>query len=413
MTPVQPATVDTTNQVPTRKLTWVDFARVYALRGWPVFPVHIAVRGGCSCGKPACTNKGKHPQTAHSFYDATTDEDVIRTWGEVDYPRANIGIRTGKESGLVVLDIDPDKGGEESLRQLEEQYESLPETVTVVSGGGGRHLYFQHPGGLVPTTTGKLGSGLDMRGDGDYIVAPPSWHVSIQRYRWALDKNPEQVQLAPLPAWLLDLLQGSRGQEEEGSPKERTSLAAQVIPEGHRNTYLTSLAGTLWRKGVTQETLVTALLRENDTRCAPPLPEEEVKRIARSVAGYESPATPLLDLGADDEGNALAVKELFGDRFLYCPAYGWLHFNGRYWQHEGAVAQLERATIEALKTRQTQAVQANRQDIVAAARPSAAHMQAAITLLRSQVQADVQEFDASPDHVNVANGVIDLRTGTP
>jgi len=177
-------------------------------------------------------------------------------------------------------------------------------------------------------------------------VAPPSWHVSTQRYRWAPDKNPEQVQLAPLPAWLSDLLQGPPGQE--GSPRERTSIAAQVIPEGHRNTYLTSLAGTLWRKGVTQETLVTALLSENDTRCAPPLPEEEVKRIARSVAGYESPATPLLDLGADHEGNALAVKALFGGRFLYCPAYGWLHFNGRYWQHEGAVAQLERATIEAL-----------------------------------------------------------------
>jgi putative DNA primase/helicase len=157
---------------------------------------------------------------------------------------------------------------------------------------------------------------------------------------------------------------------------------------------------------VTQETLVTALLSENDTRCAPPLPEEEVKRIARSVAGYESPSTPLLDLEADDEGNALAVKALFGDRFLYCAAYGWLHFNGRYWQHEGAVAQLERATIEALKTRQTQAVQANRQDIVAVARPSATHMQAASTLLRSQLQADVQEFDASPDHVNVANGVL-------
>jgi Bifunctional DNA primase/polymerase, N-terminal len=164
MNPVQLATVDTKGQAPTRKTTWGDCARVYAQRGWPVFPVHIAVRGECSCGKPACTSKGKHPQTAHSFYDATTDEDVIRTWGEVDYPRANIGIRTGKESGLVVLDIDPDKGGEESLRQLEEQYEPLPETVTVVSGGGGRHLYFQHPGGLMPTTTGKLGSGLDTRG---------------------------------------------------------------------------------------------------------------------------------------------------------------------------------------------------------------------------------------------------------
>ena len=173
MSSAQPTTVDTEGQTPTRKRTWVDFALLYTQREWAVFPVHIARNGKCSCGKPACTNKGKHPQTPRGFYDATTDVDRVRSWGECDFPVANIGIRTGKESGLVVLDIDLDKGGEESLRQLEAQYESLPDTVTVVSGGGGRHLYFQHPGGLVPTTTGKLGSGLDTRGDGGYIVAPP------------------------------------------------------------------------------------------------------------------------------------------------------------------------------------------------------------------------------------------------
>ena len=156
MSPAQPATVDTTGPAPTRKLTWVDFARVYALRGWPVFPVHIAVRGKCSCGKPACTNKGKHPQTAHSFYDATTDEDVIRTWGKVDYPVANIGIRTGKESGLVVLDIDPDKSGEESLRQLEAQHGPLPETATVRSGGKGDTSTFSTQEVSYPPRAGSL-----------------------------------------------------------------------------------------------------------------------------------------------------------------------------------------------------------------------------------------------------------------
>jgi putative DNA primase/helicase len=284
MSSVQPATVDITGPAPTRKLTWVDFARVYALRGWPVFPVHIAVRGACSCGKPACTSKGKHPQTAHSFYDATTDEDVIRTWGEVDYPRANIGIRTGKESGLVVLDIDSDKSGEESLRQLEEQYGALPNTVTVVSGGGGRHLYFQHPGGRVPTTTGNLGPGLDTRGDGGYIVAPPSWHVSGKTYRWAPDKNPEQVELALFPAWLSNLLQSPQGQGE-GSPTERLSLAAQVIPEGQQNDELFKLGMALWHKGVAEETVFKTLMSENDTRCVPSLSEAEVKRLRVVLPG--------------------------------------------------------------------------------------------------------------------------------
>src|SRR5262249_25320402 len=118
----------------------------YAGRGWPVFPVHIAVKGGCSCHNSACPHPGKHPRTAHGFHDATMNVDTVRAWWEFDFPRSNVGIRTGQESRLVVLDVDPRHGGDESLRQLEEQYGPLPETPTVLSGGGGRHLYFRHPG---------------------------------------------------------------------------------------------------------------------------------------------------------------------------------------------------------------------------------------------------------------------------
>jgi putative DNA primase/helicase len=110
-------------------------ALFYAKLGWPVFPIHQATKEGCSCRKTECANIGKHPRTAHGFLDATTDENQIREWWEFDHPFSNIGVRTGKESGIVVLDIDPDKGGEESLRQLETQYEPLPNTPTVRSGG--------------------------------------------------------------------------------------------------------------------------------------------------------------------------------------------------------------------------------------------------------------------------------------
>ena len=416
MSSVQPATVDTTGPAPTRKLTWVDFARVYALRGWPVFPVHLAVREACSCGKPACTNKGKHPQTAHSFYDATTDEDVIRTWGEVDYPRANIGIRTGKESGLVVLDIDPDKGGEESLRQLEAQYESLPETVTVVSGGGGRHLYFQHPGGQVPSTSGKLGLGLDTRGDGGYIVAPPSWHASGEAYKWETGKNPIQVPLAPLPAWLSDLLQGPPGQES--SPRERTSIAAQVIPEGRRNETLTSIAGAMWRQGMIEEAVTTALLIENTRRCRPPLPEEEVKRIVRSIARYPQgtavPQEPYTDLG-----NAQRFIRQHGQDLRYVPLWGkWLAWDGARWAVDDTYAVTQRAkdTIRSLygdvgsiqddDKRRSFAQHITRSE-------SRDRIMDMIELAKSEPGVPVrpQELDRHPWVLNVLNGTLDLRTG--
>ena len=107
----------------------------------------------------------------------------------------------------MVLDIDPRHGGDETIRQLEAEHEPLPGTATVLSGSGGRHLYFQHSGFTVHSGDGALGVGLDIKGDGGSIVAPPSRHVSRQAYRWERGKNPDAVPLTPLPAWLSDLLQ--------------------------------------------------------------------------------------------------------------------------------------------------------------------------------------------------------------
>jgi hypothetical protein len=153
----------------------------------------------------------------------------------------------------------------------------------VLSGGGGHHLYFQHPGFYIRSV--PLAAGLDIKGDGGSIVAPPSLHVSQQGYRWAPGKTPAKVPLAPLPDWLVDLLLSPQALGGP-SPIARRGIAAQVIPEGQRNTTLTSIAGALWRQEVTEETLVTALLTENAGRYDPPLPEQEVKQIARSVARY-------------------------------------------------------------------------------------------------------------------------------
>jgi len=320
MSPAQPATVDSNGQVKKspREILFGAALR-YVKRGWPVFPVHIPVGGECSCGRPACPNKGKHPRTAHGLTDATTDENTVSTWWEFDFRCSNVGIRTGQESGLVVLDVDPRHGGDESLRQLEAQYGPLPETPTVLSGGGGKHLYFQHPGFYVRSGSNVLGVGLDIKGDGAAIVAPPSLHASGQQYRWARGKPPEQDQFSPLPAWLLELLRGPHAQEERSS-KERTSLAAHVIPEGQRNTVLTSVAGGIWRQGVTEETLVHALLSENDQRCVPPLPEEEVKRIAQSVARYPQ-GTVVTQEPYTELGNAKRFIRHHGQDLRYVPLW--------------------------------------------------------------------------------------------
>lgn len=155
-----------------------EAALVYAGRGWHVLPLYGVENGQCACGDVECGSPGKHPLRVlvpHGLTQATTDEATIRRWWEL-YLSANIGIRTGAISRLAVLDVDPAHGGENSLAALIKQHGELGEARRVRTGGGGQHLYFRHPGGgfVIKNSAGSLGPGLDVRGDGGYVVAPPS-----------------------------------------------------------------------------------------------------------------------------------------------------------------------------------------------------------------------------------------------
>jgi hypothetical protein len=156
----------------------------------------------CSCERPLCSSPGKHPLTRHGLYDATTDPENIKRWFDT-WPHANIAIATGRESDLLVIDVDLPKA-EPSLRVLEHADRSLAETLTVLTGGGGRHLYFRHPHRSLPNTSGRVPGfdealpGLDVRSDGGYVVAPPSLHHSGGKYAWA---EPDAI-IAPLPDWI-------------------------------------------------------------------------------------------------------------------------------------------------------------------------------------------------------------------
>jgi hypothetical protein len=126
---------------------------------------------------------------------------VRHWWGR--WPDANVAIRTGAVSGLVVLDVDPDHGGDESLQRVLDRFGPLPDGRLVRTGSGGRHLYYAHPGGRVRNDAGRrLGPGLDIRGDGGYVIAPPSRHVSGGSY--VLESSRQAV--PELPGWLIELL---------------------------------------------------------------------------------------------------------------------------------------------------------------------------------------------------------------
>lgn len=172
-------------------MTTLDWALTYARRGWQVIPLHSIENGHCSCSrKDKCESPGKHPRTINGLSDGSTEETTIRAWWQ-RFPTSNIGIVTGAVSGIIVLDIDPRHYGDDALQELEERNGPLPRTVEVVTGSGGRHIYFRHPGIRIPCSSGQIGEGIDVRGDGGYVVAPPSLHISGREYAWEGSSEPE------------------------------------------------------------------------------------------------------------------------------------------------------------------------------------------------------------------------------
>ena len=255
------ATVNAHSSIaPLREQNPLEAALRYARRGWPVFP---------------CRPRDKQPLTPHGFKDATTDEEIIYRWWS-QHPQANIGIPTGPNT-FVVLDVDTRNGGDETLRELERQHGELPQTVHVLTGGGGDHYWFRPP--ATPLRCCRLGDGLEIKAEGGYVVAPPSIHPSGRHYVFEVQGHPDDVPLADMPQWLLELAHTERREEGQGA------AASRILPH-YRNTTLTSLAGTLRRRGMGEEAILAALRAVNEIQCDPPLPDAEVRRIARSVASY-------------------------------------------------------------------------------------------------------------------------------
>jgi hypothetical protein len=189
-----------TSPRPSAQATLLETALAYAKRGWRVFPLHTATNGGCSCGKDCGKDRGKHPRVKDWPHVATTDPEQIRRWW-TRWRGANIAVLTGKSSGVVVIDIDPRNGGALTWEDLEAEHGKFPDTVESLTGGGGQHLFYQHPGGEVHRWPDTLGPGVDIKADGGYIVAPPSRHASGRQYEWEASSHPDNVAIAPLPAW--------------------------------------------------------------------------------------------------------------------------------------------------------------------------------------------------------------------
>ena len=262
----------------------LDYALFYAQeKGWAVFPLKphdkkplfpAAHEKGNKC-KGECGNLG------HGFHDATKDAFIIAEWWSKN-PNAGIGIATGDTSGFFALDVDPIHNGEETFRQHVEHNGQFPKTVTALTGSGGHHYLFKMPNMDVRNSAGKLGDGLDTRGNGGYIATAPTIHPCGTPYKWI--EPPSKTVLADSPNWLLEMLFA----EKTGQQVTTNTDGAYI--SGQRNNALTSLAGAMRRRNMSEDAIFLALNAENLNRCVPPLPEQEVRLIVSSVLRYDAQA---------------------------------------------------------------------------------------------------------------------------
>ena len=321
----------------------LDCALHYASFGWRVLPLHTIIDGKCSCGdiSGAC-KPGKHPYTPlvpNGSKNATTDESTIRLWFDGSIA-LNIGICAGEESGLVILDIDPTHGGDEALAALEQKYGPLPQTTEVITGSGGRHFYFKHPGGDIRNSAGTLGTGLDVRGHNGYVVAPPSMHLSGNEYKWKID--PRGLMPVLPPPWLIAA--------KETTPQSTSEQSDDKITEGNRNDRLYRMACSMRHKGFDQEAIYQALDIFNNKNCSPPLDNKELSNVVQGACKYK-PAPPPDDQHIhlpDDNPDTMAEafeawsRDTCGVMHRYNQIDGWSLYSNNKYQLVDSEAEIEK-----------------------------------------------------------------------
>lgn len=355
-----------------------------ARRGWAVFPLEP---------------RGKRPLPGTSGHkDATTRVSVVKRWWR-EIPDANIGVACSSESGPLVIDVDGPEGLD-SLKLLK-----LPSTLEATSGREGRkHLYFSGSSERLRRAI-KVLPGIDLLGDGGYVVAPPSIHPKTQKpYRWLNDRSPVELNGASLKRL------------RRSSPTSAPPLP-NIIYEGERDGLLTSLAGSMRRRGASERAILAALREENSRRCQPPLDDASLRRIAKSI-GSKEPASSIENL--TDLGNARRFVRRYADAVRYVAPWRqpWLIWDDHRWAPDetGEIARFGKTVIRELYKEALNEPDADKGEKIAKHAhgcETAGRLNSMLELASTEPEiasvADV--FDADPWALNVENGVVDLRTG--
>jgi putative DNA primase/helicase len=375
-----------------------EYLKSFISKGMKIFP---------------CISNKKIPLTVHGYKDASLDGKTINDWW-VKYPDANIGMVTGKQSNLVVVDVDVknDAGGMDSLKQLQDECGEF-NTRMVHTPSGGLHFYFKYPQD-VDTIKNKAGMrpGIDIRADGGYVIAPGS---SIDGNAYEFDDIDKEI--SELPQKLLDILTSSKPSANGSVHNEFAVSAGEVllgVEEGGRNDSLFRLASKLRGEDVPFEIAKSQMLMAAHN-CNPPLPNAEALRCLESAYSSYQPNSK----NPTDVGNAQRLVSLFGADVKYVYEFKkWIHWDDTRWlfDEDGHMFRLAKKTARSISQEAANENDESRRRRLlqhALKSENKQQLEAMIQVAKTEEGMTISQSELDQDKylLGVANGVVNLRTG--
>lgn len=347
---------------------------------------------------------------------ATADESSIRLWSQL-HKDCNWGIATGEDSGIVVVDVDPKNGGDISWNRLLAQHGQV-DTVSVKTGSGGMHFYFLYPlNHTIGNSSGKLGKGIDIRGNNGQVVAPGSIHPNGERYEWINSLFTHDMQ--PMPEWMLEALEDST--DVDFSP------LGETVEKGTRNNSMYHAALALARQGVQREFAISSIKKWMIEQGHKDIDEDEMLTTIDSAykSAKKKPMSEILE--KSDTFNAEMLINSYGDDLAYVPGMGWFYWNGKFWEPDpesAIVSQLFIRCMKALRddasgrfatvSNKNEAKELGQVQLWAIRSMSASAVHAAVSLAMTFPQVRKKPEDMDPVDtlwkLNCNNGTVDLRT---
>jgi putative DNA primase/helicase len=349
----------------------------------------------------------KRPLIEHGFKDASDDPEQWKMWAK-QFKGCSWGSPTSSQ--LFVIDIDKKSGGLETWAELVKKHGD-PTTRTVQTMNGGQHKYFLAMAGMgeIRNSTSKFGKGIDIRGEGGYVVIPPSQGYSVV----------SSVEPAVAPLWIVNrfLAMNSPQIKSNGHSTTESFVLPLEIGEGSRNDTLFRYGSSLRAKGKNDDEIRMAICEANQTICSVPLDEDELEIVIKQAVRYPQGAS-LEDASIlTDTGNADRFVQKYGDVLRYNRSFKWMAWNGKKWEFnsENLPTQCAQETARSILKDAADIVDSDHQRKAvkwALSSLNEGRLDAMMELAKAHLHSETKEFDDNhPWLLNVENGILNLQTG--